>query len=193
MSFDPNTQVAHPDPWGTHVPARKPAWREHKRQSDARNAFNNALEASIWEWNTLLSKWTLVTRKAPAPPEPPKPVLRFDSPQQKAVMRVLLDRFSKFEQRKQTHYLINGMSTSHLALHVIDDKETIHAFWPTEAQRHDFRNGNVYMLEDGVITKMQSSVRKEIEKLVTRGYIERMGNEHERRWRPAKHLKGVTL
>lgn len=108
-------------------------------------------------------------------------------------MRVVLDRFAEFDKRGQAYYGLEGMSTSHLTLKAIGDLKTLHAFWPGDQVSYDLKHGNLYMLADDTLTKVQSNVRTEIEKLEKRGYIERLGNEHERRWRPAKTLKGVTL
>lgn len=191
--FDPNAVGKQYD-WGTYIPERHPNWREHRRQSDARNAYNRATTATLYRW--LSGAWVQVDAKQPAPPKPaPKPVptLNFQSDRQRELMRVVLDRFAEFDKRNQTYYGLEGMSTSHLTLKAIGDFDTLHAFWPSENITIDPRMGNLYYLGDDTLTKVQSSIRTEVEKLATQGLLERLGNEHERRWRPAKYLKGVTL
>lgn len=112
---------------------------------------------------------------------------------QKQLMRVVLSKFANFQQRGQTYYGLEGMSTSHLTLKVIEDLGALHAFWPAADQQYDPNHGNLYRLGDGTMRKVQSTVLAEIKKLVDKGYLEEKGNEHERRYRPVKELKGVTL
>lgn len=119
--------------------------------------------------------------------------LSFDNERQRLIMQVLLSKFADFRKREQHFYLLEGMSTSHLTLKAIENRNTLHAFWPTEHQRYSFQHGNIYMLEEDTIVNVQKEISKEINKLVKKGYIEKLGNENERRWRPVKDLTGVTL
>ena len=119
--------------------------------------------------------------------------LKFTHPRQRELMRVLLKKMSDYQKRGQTHFTLNGMSTSHLTLKCIEDHETLHAFWPEEETQRDARYGTVYMMGDETMTKVQSKIRDEIKKLAGKGYIEEMGNENERRYRPQKELIGQTI
>lgn len=120
--------------------------------------------------------------------------LSFTHPRQKELMRVLLKKMSDYQKRGQTHFTLNGMSTSHLTLKCIEDHQTMFAFWPAENTQWNHELGdNVHMIDDGTMTKLQSTIRDDIKKLVRKGYIEEMGNENERRYRPNKELIGQTL
>lgn len=112
---------------------------------------------------------------------------------QRELMRVLLKKFKDFDSRKQHFYLSNGMSTSHLTLKVIEDLPALHAFWPTKDQKYDPAHGNLYRMGDKTMHSVQSSVLRDIKKLVDQGFIQEFGNEDERRYRPVKELHGVTL
>lgn len=193
-TFDPNADSSYE--WGTYIPvSRKPAWKAHRRKSDATNAYNRASTATLYRRNA--GGWEEVESKAPIPPKPapkPAPVFSFQTTRQRELMRVVLDRFAEFEKRQQHFYALEGMSTSHLTLKAIGDTKTLYAFWPPEHRKYSRDiGGQVFLMEDDTLTRVQSEIRKDIDKLSAMGYIEKVGNEHERRWRPAKHLKGVTL
>lgn len=110
---------------------------------------------------------------------------------QRELMRVITECFDKYYERQQHYYMLDGMSTAHVTVHAIGDFVTLQAFWPKELIRDDFR-GRVYMLEDETMTKVQSAVRTTLEQLEEKGHIERMGNEHERRWRPVREARNQT-
>lgn len=120
--------------------------------------------------------------------------LQFKSDAQRELMRVILAKFREYLDREQHYYGLMGMSTSHITLKAIEDFTTLRAFWPPElVVAGRYGSGTIYQLEDHTITKVQSSIRKELDKLAEQSYLEKIGNEHERRWRPIKALKGVTL
>lgn len=120
--------------------------------------------------------------------------LSFTHPRQRELMRVLLKKMADYQKRGQTHFTLNGMSTSHLTLKCIEDRDTLYSFWPAEHTQFNRELGaNVYMISDDTMTKLQSTIRDDIKKLARKGYIEEMGNENERRYRPNKELIGQTL
>lgn len=120
--------------------------------------------------------------------------LKFDNPHHAELMRVVLAKFKEYDDRKQYYYELVGMSTSHITLKAIDDLTTLHTFWPDDEVEYDRnRRGNIYLLGPKTLTKVQTAVRVALEKLEKLSFMEKVGNEHERRWRPAKGLKGVTL
>ena len=120
--------------------------------------------------------------------------LKFTHPRQEHLMRVLRKKTAEYQKRGQTHYTLNGMSTSHLVLKCLEDADTMYSFWPTSDQQWNNEiQQTLYRIGDGTMTKVQSKIRDEIKKLVAQGYIEEMGNENERRYRPNKDLIGQTL
>lgn len=117
-----------------------------------------------------------------------KESLTYSSAKQRELMRVIFEAYEQFASRKQHYYPLMGMSTSHISQHAVQDFTTLHAFWPPELVESTLRYGNVYRLEPDTLSKVQTAVRAELDKLATKGYIEKVGNEHERRWRPVKDL-----
>lgn len=105
---------------------------------------------------------------------------------QRELMRVIIECFDKFKQREQHYYVLDGMSTAHVTVHAIQDFTTLKAFWPTNLVVRSLLHGTVYQLEEGTMAKVQSAVRDVLVQLCDKGWIERLGNEHERRWRPTK-------
>lgn len=105
---------------------------------------------------------------------------------QRELMRVIIECFDKFKKREQHHYVLDGMSTAHVTVHAIQDFTTLKAFWPNNLVVHSLLHGTVYQLEEGTMAKVQSAVRDVLVQLWDKGWIERLGNEHERRWRPTK-------
>lgn len=119
--------------------------------------------------------------------------LKFTRKRQRELLRVLLNKFRDFEQRKQHFYISNGMSTSHLTLKCIEDLGALHAYWPVKDQKYDPNHGHLYRMSDDTMRKVQSTILSDIKRLAKVGYIQEFGNEDERRYRPAKDLKGLTL
>lgn len=120
--------------------------------------------------------------------------LKFKTERQKELMRVVLHCFADFLKREQPYYGLEGMSTSHVTVHAVQDFKTLRAFWPPElVEETGFRHGTIYHMDGDTLRKVQSGVRADLDKLQKAGYIEKIGNENERRWRPVKGLKGVTL
>lgn len=101
---------------------------------------------------------------------------------QRVILDLLNSDYQTYKSREQHHYVLNGMSTSHIALHALKEPGVLLEFWP--ANRFD-RNGNIYDLAR-TIERTQDAIRDSLKQLVTLGYVEKMGNEHERRWRPTK-------
>ena len=113
---------------------------------------------------------------------------------QREIMRVILNAFKDFEDRKQHHYILNGMSTSHITVHaVLKDLAAIHIFWPKNQIVDHPGGGHTYQLSDDVGSKVQSTIRSDLDKLANKGLLDKVGNEDERRWKPVKALRGVTL
>lgn len=119
--------------------------------------------------------------------------LTFKTKRQEELMRVVLHCFADFVKREQPYYGLEGMSTSHITVHAIQDFKTLRAFWPVELVEESRYSGTIYHLDDDTMRKVQTNVRTDLDKLQKAGYIEKIGNENERRWRPVKGLKGVTL
>ena len=124
--------------------------------------------------------------------------LKLNNPREQRLMELILNCFAKYRKREQHTYLGAGMSTSHIVCHVIEDDNVqggtdalLSVFWPEDliARR---MGGVTYLLEPGVMTKLQSNVRTTLNKLHERGYLEKIGNTDERRWRPVGKLKDVT-
>jgi hypothetical protein len=78
---------------------------------------------------------------------------------------------------------------------VIDDIALMRDFWPTEMVDDSRRGGygTIYMMDEKTMTKVQTNIRTTLDKLATLGYLEKIGNDDERRWKPIKALRGVTL
>lgn len=108
----------------------------------------------------------------------------FTTERQRELMRVIQECFDKFAQRNQSYYQLDGMTTAHVTVHAIADFTTLRAFWPQRLVEYRGIGGAIYHLEDGTMSDVQSAVRSTLEQLQAKGYIERLGNEHERRWRP---------
>lgn len=107
---------------------------------------------------------------------------------QRELVRVIDECFDNFYQRGQSYYTLDGMTTAHVTLHAIADFTTLRAFWPKRLVENSFR-GTVYHLEDDTMSHVQSAVRDSLSQLWDKGYVERMGNEHERRWRPIREAQ----
>ena len=106
---------------------------------------------------------------------------------QKELMRVINECFGEFAKRQQHYYGLDGMSTHHVTLHAIQDFTTLRAFWPSDLVERNTRTGQtVYLLEEKTMSKVQSAVRDALVQLQEKGWVERLGNEHERRWRPIR-------
>lgn len=104
---------------------------------------------------------------------------------QRELLRVIEQCFDDFYKRNQSYYTLDGMTTAHITLHAIADFKTLQAFWPSRLV--DRMYGSViYRLEDTTMSSVQSAVRDCLSQLLDKGYIERLGNEHERRWRPVQ-------
>lgn len=104
---------------------------------------------------------------------------------QRELLRVIDECFDNFAKRNQSYYSLDGMSTAHVALHAIADFQTLQAFWPERlVDRH--LGTVIYRLEDNTMSQVQSSVRDVLAQLQDKGYVEQLGNEHERRWRPIR-------
>jgi hypothetical protein len=104
---------------------------------------------------------------------------------QSELNRVILECFDEFDRRGQSYYGLDGMTTAHITVHAIQDFTTLKAFWPKDLVQHRLGQ-TVYCLEDDTMSKVQSAVRSSLEQLVEKGWVERIGNEHERRWRPIR-------
>jgi hypothetical protein len=104
---------------------------------------------------------------------------------QRELMRVINECFDEFAKRNQTYYALDGMTTAHITLHAIQDFTTLKAFWPKELVDNQYGR-TTYLLNDDTMSKVQSSVRDSLNQLFDKAHIERIGNEHERRWRPVK-------
>ena len=111
---------------------------------------------------------------------------------QKELLRVVETCFGEFERRGQEHYRLDGMTTHHVVNHAIQDFTTLHAFWPKELIRKDRLNGVIYLLDEGTISKVQSSIRDTLDQLAEKGWINKVGNKQERRWRWDKPKPIVT-
>jgi hypothetical protein len=111
---------------------------------------------------------------------------------QKELLRVLEDRFDEYDRRGQTNYRLNGMSTSHITLKCMQDFTTLKVFWPPELVQYRYGQ-TVYGLEDDTLNKVQSSIRSTLEKLMDKGWVERVGNEDERRWRLIRDKKETKI
>jgi hypothetical protein len=127
-------------------------------------------------------------------PKVTKTDLSFNTSRQKELMRVILAEFAEFDKRKQEYYWLEGMSTAHVAVQaLLGDFTTLAVFWPKGLVNKEADGGVIYSLQEDTMNKAWSAVRSCLEQLEGKHYIERLGNEHERRWRPNKSLRGVTL
>lgn len=114
--------------------------------------------------------------------------LKFNTARQEKLWAVIQAMEAEYKRRDQQYYLINGMSTSHIVCHAIAEPDAIDIFWPKEMIER-VGNRTTYALGDKCIQKMQNAVRDTIKQLAGFGYIETMGNEHERRWRTSKKFR----
>lgn len=114
--------------------------------------------------------------------------LSFTNDAQRELMRVIFERYDEFAKRKQHYYALMGMSTHHILVKAMADFTTLYAFWPRHMVESSLRYGNIYRMEPETLGEVQSSIRAELDKLAVKGYLEKVGNEHERRWRPVKDL-----
>lgn len=121
--------------------------------------------------------------------------LHFSNEKQREVMRLVLKHFKEFREREQHHFLLNGMATTHVMKDAIESDVCLKAFWPKHLVETDpYRPGRTtYLIEEGVFSKVNSGVRDVLDQLAKKGYLEKVGNVHERRWLPVKSLIGVTL
>lgn len=119
--------------------------------------------------------------------------LEFNTARQRELMRIILEAFAEYRRREQHFYKLQGMSTSHIVVHAIQDFATLRAFWPKDLVSTSGTGGQLYALEEDTLYKVQNAVRDSVKQLMERGYMEKLGNEDERRWRPVKMLDGVTL
>lgn len=104
---------------------------------------------------------------------------------QRELLRIVEKKFGEFAQRNQQYYPLLGMSTHHIVNAVIADIQALRIFWPKDRIRdHGPLGGVSYMLEDDVMEKAQDAVRATLVQLAEKNYLERVGNENERRWRP---------
>lgn len=125
--------------------------------------------------------------------KPTAETLTFKNDKQRELMRVILKDFLEYTKRDAHYYLGNGMSTSHIVVHaLLQDFTTLAVFWPPELV-HPRIGGVTYELADDVMRRAQNDVRKTLDELTKLGYIEKIGNTDERRWRPVRSLKGATL
>lgn len=124
--------------------------------------------------------------------------LHFSNEKQREVMKLILEHFAEFRRREAHHYLLNGMSTTHIMKDAIESDVCLKAFWPKHLVVHAYSRGNpgpgtIYQIEPGVFSKVNSGVRDVCDQLAKKGYLEKVGNVDERRWMPVKSLIGVTL
>ena len=120
--------------------------------------------------------------------------LVFSNEKQREVMRLVLKHFKEFREREQHHFLLNGMATTHVMKDAVESDVALKAFWPRHLVEHRPLEGRTtYLIEEGVFSKVNSGVRDVLDQLAKKGYLDKIGNEHERRWRPVKSLIGVTL
>jgi hypothetical protein len=120
--------------------------------------------------------------------------MKFKSDRERVLMEVTLAKFADFAKREQHEYLLNGMSTSHVVVSVMKRfNDHLTKFWPAELIRHRIGYALTYQLEDDVFERVQTNIRNSLDKLAKAGYLEKVGNEDERRWKPVKALRGVTL
>jgi hypothetical protein len=118
--------------------------------------------------------------------------LKFNTERQRLLMKQVLDDMQEYRDTDRTYYTVNGMSTHHIVNHAIRDTKVLTAFWPAKNIRKTPQSLS-YELVPGVMGKCQDALRDTLKQLAKKGYIEQMGNEHERRYKPMKALKGVTL
>lgn len=111
---------------------------------------------------------------------------------ERELMRIVLEAFEEYRKREQHYYLLEGMSTYHISGHATEQLNTMYMFWPKNLIKQQFGT-TIYELDGTSIRKLNSAIRDTLGKLADKGFLEKIGNEHERRWRPAKSLKGVTL
>lgn len=118
--------------------------------------------------------------------------LKFSNEKQREVMRLVLLHFEEFRKRGAHQFLLNGMSTTHVMKDAVESTVCLQAFWPKHLVTQRYGT-TIYQIEDGVFSKVNSGVRDVLDQLAKKGYLEKVGNEDERRWRPIKTLAGVTL
>lgn len=120
--------------------------------------------------------------------------LRFSTDRQRELMRVILAEFAEFEKRGQPYYGLEGMSTAHVTVEaLLGDFKTLQAFWPKALVHHEADGSMGYEMREDTLRKAWNALRSTLEQLEEKGYLEKIGNENERRWRPDKSLRGVTL
>jgi hypothetical protein len=104
---------------------------------------------------------------------------------QRELLRVIRESFDRFATRGQHYYKLEGMATDSIVKHAVQDFTTLRAFWP-QALRHPSWIGNggeTFELHEDTLEKVQNAVRETLDQLVDYGYVLKVGNEHERRWR----------
>jgi hypothetical protein len=103
---------------------------------------------------------------------------------QKALWNLLSRDFSELRRRDAQFYLLNGMSTSHITLHVMrgGDAAALAAFWTPPKSR---AASTLQKDLPKSITDAQNAIRTTLSQLASRGYVDTLGNEQERRWRPS--------
>lgn len=150
---------------------------------------------TILKERTVREKYRLAQR-GDQHPEPakkstgPKPTTTQRAPlkpSEQTLLDILEAKFTQYRTRGQHYYLGGGMSTSHIVVSVMANIDNIHVFWPQELiQRHGpLRGGGVtYRLETDVFKRVQDKIRRTLDELVQKGYVEKIGNTDERRWRP---------
>lgn len=103
---------------------------------------------------------------------------KFRTRRQEVLFQQLAEDMETYRKREQAQYLLNGMSTSHIVLHALKRPETLLEFWNAfsaiKVNSFDVARG---------IEKTQDAIRDTLHQLEGLGLVEKMGNEHERRWR----------
>lgn len=115
---------------------------------------------------------------------------------QRELQRILQESFATYDERyngPMHFYGLMGMSTDSVLRHVMEAPITaLTIFWPKELIQERYNTGRTFLLEDGAMAKAMSNVRSTLDQLVDRGWVEKVGNEHERRWRPTRDPKDST-
>lgn len=117
-------------------------------------------------------------------PQPRKAALPALNDRQREVLRIVKGKFSDFNRRQQHFYLGGGMSTTHVVQAVMADQSKIYLFWPRELIERRSNGGITYRLADKCFERAQNAIRDALKELERKGYLEKLGNTDERRWKP---------
>ena len=102
-----------------------------------------------------------------------------------ALLRIIKSKFSDFHRRQQHFYLLQGMSTTHVGWSMFADAQSVKLFWPKDLiQEKPYGRGTTYIMQGEFGRRIQATVTDTLKTLHQKGYLEKLGNSDERRWKP---------